>query len=164
MDSCVAVHGVCGLGFDVWSDALWWRGWLKFIIKAYNPAAAEQVEILRKWKCKVISNFFEFFFFCCQTVLWFYAAARDASDGADSTDCFRITNSSYEYVKWLNRENEVQIQREGEREMKTCTGLESRQLIANYSANSPQMWHSCEVLRGMLVILEILLLSLCSLC
>lgn len=38
-----------------------------------------------------------------------------ASDGADSTDCFRITNSSYEYVKWLNRENEVQIQREGER-------------------------------------------------
>lgn len=41
----------------------------------------------------------------------------------DSTDCFRITNSSYEYVKWLNRENEVQIQREGAREMKTCIGL-----------------------------------------
>lgn len=52
-------------------------------------------------------------------VLWVDAAA---SDGTDSADCFRITNSSYEYVKWLNGENEVQIQREGEREMKTCIG------------------------------------------
>lgn len=46
----------------------------------------------------------------------FYAAA---SDGTGSTDCFRITNSSYEYVKWLNRENEVQMLREGERNENT---------------------------------------------
>lgn len=68
--------------------------------------------------------------------MWFHAAARGASDGADSTDCFRITNSSYEYVKWLNRENEVQIQREGERGMKTCIGLQSHQLVASFRANS----------------------------
>ena len=74
--------------------------------------------------------------FFYQAVLWFYAAARDASDGADSTDCFRITNSSYEYVKWLNRENEVQIQREAERGMKTCIGLQLYHLFANFRTNS----------------------------
>lgn len=59
---------------------------------------------------------------CFTWLFWcFYVAA---SGGADSTDCFRITNSSYEYVKWLNRENEVRIQREGERQMKTCIGLQ----------------------------------------
>lgn len=79
-----------------------------------------------------------FFFFLCLIVLWFYAAARGASDGADSTDCFRITNSSYEYVKWLNRENEVQIQREGERGMKTCIGLQLYHLITNFRTNPPK--------------------------
>ena len=45
-------------------------------------------------------------------VVWseVYIVVRDATDGADScTVCFRITNYSYEYVKWLNRENEVKI-------------------------------------------------------
>ena len=51
----------------------------------------------------------------CVFFFFFTQRPRDASDGADSTDCFRITNSSYEYVKWLNRENEVQIEKEGER-------------------------------------------------
>lgn len=51
----------------------------------------------------------------------FYPAA---SDGTGSRDCFRITNSSYEYVKWLNRENEVQMLREGERGMKTRSRLQ----------------------------------------
>lgn len=72
---------------------------------------------------------FLFSFLFLQDVLWFDAAA---SDGTDSTDCFRITNSSYEYVKWLNGENEVQIQREGEREMKTCIGLQLYHLFANF--------------------------------
>lgn len=41
-----------------------------------------------------------------------FVAHLGVSDGADSTDCFRITNSSYEYVKWLNGENEVQTEGE----------------------------------------------------
>lgn len=90
--------------------------------------------------------------------------AHGASDGADSTDCFRITNSSYEYVKWLNRENEVQIQREGEREMETCIGLQLYQLISSFTTNSLKMWHACKVLRGMLLVFDTLVLSLCSLC
>lgn len=84
--------------------------------------------------------------------MWFCAAARAASDAADSTDCFRITNSSYEYVKWLNRENEVQIQMEGERHMETCIGLQSYRLVINFRANSLETLHSCKVFRGMLVI------------
>lgn len=84
----------------------------------YKPAAAPQVS--EDIKC----------FFLHLDVVCFYAANLDASDGADSTDCFRITNSSYEYVKWLNRENEVQIQREGETEMKTCIGLQLHEFTA----------------------------------
>lgn len=93
--------------------------------------------------------------------MWFDAAA---SDGTDSTDCFRITNSSYEYVKWLNGENEVQIQREGEREMKTCIGLQLYHLFANFRTNSLEMWPSCKVLRGVPVIFDLFTLVLCSIC
>ena len=78
----------------------------------------------------------------------FYAAARDASDGADSTDCFRITNSSYEYVKWLNRENEVQIQREGEREMKTCETCNYMNCFTKSEQIHSKMHHSCKVFKG----------------
>lgn len=52
------------------------------------------------------ADFFLFLF--CVFTQW----SVRASDGADGTDCFRSTNSSYEYVKWLNGGNEVQTERE----------------------------------------------------
>ncbi len=51
----------------------------------YKAAAAEQVAT------NIVSKGVKWFFLKKKTVLWLYAAARDASDGADSTDCFRIS-------------------------------------------------------------------------
>lgn len=71
-----------------------------------------------------------------------------ASDGTGSRDCFRITNSSYEYVKWLNRENEVQMLREGERGLKTRIRLQFWHLFTNFTADSIEKWPCCKVLEG----------------
>lgn len=86
-----------------------------------------------------------FFFSYWRSLCGFYPAA---SDGTGSRDCFRITNSSYEYVKWLNRENEVQMLREGERGMKTRIRLQFYHLFTNFTADSIEKWPCCKVLEG----------------
>lgn len=125
-DSC------CFLRSWLKSDDLWKCAYSRRCLTSVTPASMahrqpedeeliendSQSKCFRNWK-KIDSDgeFWKWFFFSYWgNVLWLYAAA---SDGTGSTDCFRITNSSYEYVKWLNRENEVQMLREGERNENT---------------------------------------------
>lgn len=93
--------------------------------------------------------------------------ARAALAAADSWDCFRITNSGYEYVKWLNRENEVQIQREGERNENMHRPAITPNFHQFWNKFLPKMCHSCKVLRGILVDFFFFLnldISLCGFC
>ena len=69
---------------------------------------------------------------------------RGVRDGGDSRVCFRITIYSYEYVKWLNRENGVQIQRErdGEKlsEREAGENDKSITLLLNLTVLSQSCW------------------------
>lgn len=103
-------------------------------VKIYHRPRAEQVQIQESEGAgRIFSG------------LRRYLAALGASDGPDRADCFRITNSCYEYVKWLNRENEVQTQREGARETKTSIGLQLNQAIINSTTVLSETFQSDKV-------------------